>query len=95
VRPHASYLPRVSLFDPAEASEGSIDPLGLAQFATTLADGLVPELSHHPMRQFAARFTCGHRADIGVSRHADQWFGLSPELRAAVLRVAGVGGSPT
>lgn len=46
-----SYLPQLSVFDPRDSAEGTIDPLGLAQLSGRIADELVPgftERVHRP-----------------------------------------------
>lgn len=45
-----TYLPGQSVYDPAEASEGSIDPLGLALAAGRLAEVLVPGFTERTRR---------------------------------------------
>lgn len=45
-----AYFPNLSLHDPAESSEGSIDPLGLAQLATNLGDALIPGFTERSRR---------------------------------------------
>ncbi|MEQ1893894.1 MAG: hypothetical protein ABL998_15240 [Planctomycetota bacterium] len=56
------FLPRLSLYDPAESSEGSIDPLGLAQLATNLADRLVPGFTERSRRpRFLVALAVGSR----------------------------------
>jgi len=45
-----TYLPHLSVYDPAESAEGSLDPLGLALLAGRLADKLVPGFTERSRR---------------------------------------------
>lgn len=57
-----AFLPKLSQYDPAEASEGSIDPLGLAQLATNLGDALIPGFTERSRRpRFLVALAVGAR----------------------------------
>lgn len=45
-----TYLPRRSVYDPPESSEGSLDPLGLALLGGRLAERLVPGMTERTRR---------------------------------------------
>ena len=45
-----SYLPSLSAFDPRDSDEGTLDPLGLSQLATRIADQLVPGFTERVRR---------------------------------------------
>lgn len=74
-----TYFPRLSAFDPAEASEGSLDPLGLAQLAGQLADTLVPGYTERSRRpRFLVALALGSRL-LDRAKYADGVYGDHPD----------------
>lgn len=74
-----AYFPRLSVFDPAEASEGSLDPLGLAQLATSLGEGLVPGFTERSRRpRFLTALAFGARL-LDRPRYSDGVYGDHPQ----------------
>jgi len=73
------YFPRLSAFDPAEASEGSLDPLGLAQLAGQLADELVPGYTERSRRpRFLVALALGSRI-LGRPEYEEGVYGEYPD----------------
>lgn len=62
------HLPSLSLFDPPDAAEGTLDPLGLGQLATRVAEMLVPDFRERVRRpRFFTALTLG-AAVLGPAR---------------------------
>lgn len=74
-----AFLPRLSIYDPAEASEGTIDPLGLALLAGRLADKLVPGFTERSRRpRFLTALAVGARI-LSREGYPDGVYGDHPD----------------